>query len=557
MRARRNFARAASWLGLLAVAAWLLSPALSPVHVEGFSASIIALGLHFSQGTIPDFAPHAPLAADYFGLTKFGAVLGVATMSPLLGGEGAMRLLMHLGLVISLLSLVCLIRAWSGARWWIVVASLILVPGSVESAFYFNDNLPAASLLFAGLALLVCRPSLWAATLAGMLIGYAITIRIDTVLMAVMAVPLAAGLVADWRKACLLTVVSGAVGIVVVFALFAIAGATPLDALRAGMIQVEVWDRPVDLYRHALEFLYFLGLPGLVLGLLGTMQLVRARQWYLILLLLGLPVAINLIQLGTLWQARQFLVFAPFLCALVARGAQVAFDDFAAGRRVFPALVAAFLLFVLAGPIRGLAVSDGPHELFGRFGGIALWTDWQDQTRQDFRRIDQLIDMGPRDNHVPLILLPNYWNEDRYLHLRLVERGFRRVSLPAVCGLASEGFRKGHDLIIPFAATFASLKARQLKELVMPCATSFPSARLALLADSARARFLVGQVSSNRAMRPELANAGLGWLSVTTLDQHLLEKLTEGYRREALDSPGPRTLEEAYWISRSRTSFSR
>lgn len=557
MPTKDGFICTACWFAVLAATIWLLLPAISPVHVEGFSASIVSLGLHFAQGTVSDFYPYAPLSADYFGLTKFGAMLGVAKLSPILGGDGAMRIIMHLGLALSLASSAYLVKAWSGASWLVVAVAMIVVPGTVEAAFYFNDNLPASGLLFVGLALLVRWPSPWIAIPAGVLIGCSISVRFDMILITAAAVPISTWKEGLWRTSFLASAIAAMAAVATLFALFAIAKVTPLDALRAGLAQVEVWDRPLNLTRQLIEFLYFTGIAGGMLAVLGVLQLVRMRHWYLLTLLVGIPLFINLAQLGTLWQARQFLPLLPFLCALVARGISTACDDFRAGNRAFPIAIAALALAVLAGPIRGVILSDGPHEFFGRFAGIALWTDWQEQVRHDFRQVDKLIDTSGRPGSSPLMVITDYWNEDRYLHLRLIERGFRRMAVPSACGIIGEGFRKADQKVIHFSATFRSMRARQLEEITLPCARMFPAARLVLLAESDRSKALTDRVSDKRPIRSELAAAGMTWLSTVPLDTVSLEKLKQTYSLQAEGDGGPQSLEAVRVLNRSRTAFSK
>ena len=57
---------------------WLLWPLLTPVHVEGFTASVASLAIHLDRDLITNFDTLQPLSNEYFGLSKLGWVLGIA-----------------------------------------------------------------------------------------------------------------------------------------------------------------------------------------------------------------------------------------------------------------------------------------------------------------------------------------------------------------------------------------------------------------------------------------------------------------------------------------------
>jgi hypothetical protein len=547
----------AVWLGIAALGAWLLHPALTPVHVEGFSASIVAIGLHLAHGTVGDFLPFEGFGTDYFGLTKFGAVAWVALLSPVLGGNGAMRLLMLVGLLLTWASTAYLIRTWTGARWWIIAIVLLLMPGLAEAAFFFNDNLPAAGLLLAGFCILVRWPTAWpAAVVAGLSIGCAITVRFDLVLVAVSAVPLIL-----WprggRTLVMMTGVAGASAVVVVYAVLAASGATPFDVLRVGSYAVALWDRPLDIARHAREFFFFIGLPNAVLMVPGIRQLVRQRSWHRLALFCGVPLLFNLVLLGTLWQARQFLALAPFLGALAAHAAESTIASARTSRPGEPLLFAALVLVVLAGPVAGLKMSDGPHAFVGRLAGVTLWKDWQANVQRDFARIDAIIDGATAQG--PLIVLTDGWDVDRYLHLQLVERGFRRAVLPAPCPMLGEAFTLGDRTIVQlslrttFVPYWSSLQAVRLQQGAIPCVSSFDAPELLLLTEDRHLRTLFPQADA-RAVFPEFQT---GKFDVIPLDAESLAILGERYRRDAELNPPPASFQETQALLKSRTPFSR
>ena len=552
---------AAQWLALLCFGAMLLWPALTPVHVEGFSASIVALGLHMAQGTIHDFLPFAPINTDYFGLTKLGAVEGVALLSPLVGGDGALRIQMWIGAVLTLAASAYLVRRWGGASWLVSAAVVLLIPGVAESFFFFNDNVPAAGLMLAALALWVRRPSLLAAAVAGVLIGCAIAIRTDTVLIAALAVPLAALETQKPRPAAALTALAGVIAVSVLFAMFAVVHASPLDALRAGATAVKLWDRPSDLPQHLLILIYFVGAPALVLMIFGVARFIRERRWLTLTLALGVPLFVNLALLGKMWEPRQLLMLAPFIGALAAAGVEATIADFRRGERFGPLVIAIVVVAWLASPVKAVVIADGPRVLSGRIAGLRLWYEWQQSVRDDFARIDGAIDSAPAA--ATTAILTEGWNEDRYLHLELVAKGFRRAPLAAPCSALGEAMSLNGRTVVElsirqtFVPIWPALNAQQLERYAIPCLARLRPDRVVLLASGKRLDDLFGKADRERGMDPILANATVSPILALPVDQPLLGKLDDAYRKEAAKFGRPASLERAIAMSQSNSPFSR
>lgn len=549
-------AGAAFWLALALVAAWLFWPMLSPVHVEGFSASIVALGLHVAEGSVRDFMPFAPLNADYYGLTKLGAVLGVAWLSPLLGGEGAFRLLLWGGMALTLGTSAWLIRQWSGSRWIVCAATLVLMPGVAESGFFFNDNVLAAGLILPALAIILRWRSPAAALIAGALIGCAVTVRTDMMVLAATAVPLIAIERRSWRKAAIVTGIAGATAVAVLFALYALVGATPIDAAKVGALAVSLWARTPDPWRFLSVILLFCGLPGLVLAALGAARLARVRAWYRLALLAGVPVLFNLILFGKMWEVRQLLVLAPFVGALVARGIDAAVTEAGARRWGLPATLSLVALFSLAGPILGYNFSDGPRELTGRLAGIVRWRGWQEAVRQDFARIDRLVAATPGGR--PHAIITDGWNDDRYLHLTLLERGFRRAPLPPACTMIAEAMRSGSRTVVQlsmrqsFLKHWEVLQPMRFERRALPCLAAIRAEQVTLLATGPRGAALLSaspvQIPDDLADDPLVARP---------VDGAALARLGFGYRRGAIGAKGSPDVERAEQAVVSQSRFSR
>jgi len=542
---------AAVFAGVL-LGAFLLWPALTPAHLEGFTAALAALGIHVTQGSLAGFDSLYGLDAEYFALTKFGAVLAVAAFKAGLGvgSDLAMRLMMWTGFAALLFGTCFLARRWSGARWWFVLPLPLLVPGIVESAFVYNDNVLSAGLAALGLCLLYGRSSLSHAG-AGLLLGFAVLTRTDTVLICG-AVPIIL-----WERFGASRAAVTAAAIVGLTAAAALAGplayfgASPFDVLRVGSETVKVWDRT----RAGEPFLiiaYFLGLPGLLALCSGIGALIGRKEYLSLARLLVGPVLL-LAFVGTkLWEVRQLLALAPFICALAAIGLKWLFDtpETLARKCLRPFLVALAFLS-LFGPQMTLKVRDGPRVLAGRVWTIPLWRAWQQAPRSDFATLDALIRAAPAVG--TQVLVADEWNEDRYLHLRLLEAGYAVESTAALhpgCRAIGERFVRGSSEILllrlhhPLVPWWREIKEVRLGRFALPCLRTIPSGDSYFVASSTHLRALLGEGPyaantdpADPRRDPLVAALTYGAIVALRWTPQLEQPLLAGYRREAAALP--------------------
>lgn len=552
-------ALAVGWTALILSAVWLCRPALSPVHVEGFSASIVALGLHLAQGTLADFYPSQPFATEYFGLTKLGAVLGVAGLAKLTGagGDPALRLIMAAGALMMVASSAWLVRRWTGAPWMAVAAAILLAPGVAESCFFFNDNVPGTGLLLSGFVLVELARSWRATVIAGLLVGLAITVRTDLAL----AAPAVALIL--WRRfppraAASRTAAVAASAIAVLCACYALVGASPLDAVRVGAVAVELWSRPADLARHGLRFVLFIGAPGLLLALVGLADMAARHRWRELALASAIPLLVNLALLGKMWEVRQFLPLTPFLAIFVALGIERLHSAWRGGDRLVLLAVGGAVLVLLVAPPALTLRADGPRALMGRFRSVPAWRAWQASVRRNIDVVDAAIDSA-RPNETRAILT-NWWNEDRYLHLRLIDRGFQAIPVPAACAATAELFVRGDRRVLhvslqqSFVAEWAVLQPERLARRALPCLRALPS-RPTLLADAALVRQVVRKggpaLPADRLLESPFAFADLS--------PSRLERLALIYHRQGGIASSGRfgTVDAADRALKTRTGFAR
>ncbi|HEY0044828.1 MAG TPA: hypothetical protein VGB62_09785 [Allosphingosinicella sp.] len=528
--------------------AWLSLPLWSPVHVEGFSASLSALGLHMAEGRIGHFDALQPFNKEYFGLTKFGAVAAVASLvGSGLDPDMAMRVVGWCSLALLLIASGLLARRWAGASWWLVFPGLLLMPGIVESAFFYSDNVLAAALGTCGLLLLHARRIRIGLPAAGLLLGLSVLTRTDAVLAA-LAAPVILWIRFGWSRAGIaavaLTGVPALIAILVPLALF---GVSILDVLAAGSAAVSLWNRSNGLAGQAVIGLYFLGLPGLALTAAGAFALVSERRFALAALLCGIPLLFAAILYGAIWEVRQLLGLTPFFAALAAAGLKLLLAP-GRGRAALAALAAAATALALAGPVYGLRKQDGPRTVTGRLYVIPLWLGWQDSTRRDFAVLGAAAaSAAPGTTR---LLFTDGWNEDRYLHLTLLKQGYRISTdpLPQPCRAIAEPFVRGgtrllhirlHQSFVPY---WRDIAGARLVRWGLPCAAQAGAVQPLLIATQARAEQLLGPQRMGRRLGASAddprAGSVLGKLSYGPIVAVPLEgdwqaALREGYGRDS------------------------
>jgi hypothetical protein len=351
--------------------------------------------------------------------------------------------------------------------------------------------------------------------------------------------------------------------------------ASILDVLNVGSAVVKTWNRPTAGGRAAIMVLYFLSVPGLLLAGIGLAVLVRQKDRLAIARLLLGPACLLAILVDKLWEIRQLLALAPFLCALAAIGLKAVYEgqETAARRWLRPGVVA-LVLVSLFGPAAGLRLQDGPRVLSGRVWTIPVWRAWQEAPRRDFATLHAVV--GSATPGRPLFLFADDWNEDRYLHLTLLDAGFAPQSsagLAQPCRPVAERFTRGasevllvrlHHAVVPY---WREIKEARLGLWGLPCLRSLPGADALFVASSAHSRALLPSEGLKPAFGPRgddprrdtLVEAfSYGPLVALPLTPVRQSQLLDGYRREAASLPpipGRPTLKDAVAATSRRTRF--
>ncbi|NJL07120.1 MAG: hypothetical protein HC900_01840 [Methylacidiphilales bacterium] len=536
------------YIPLIVLGAWLLYPILYPAPVEGFSAAIIGLGVHLAQGDLAGFDPLQPFHIEFFALSKFGAVLGIAGLVKVFGidGAAALKFLTWGGQALLLISTFILARRWSGASPLVTATAVLLVPGVIENSFYYADNVLAVGLTTAAFVCFGTRSHILAPLIGGALFGLGVLTRPDVILAGI-AVPLLVLGESGFTRRSAMALVAAAVGGAVTWLgpLFAF-GVTPLDVLKVGQHAFSLADR-VSYPRHVREAVIFLGLPATLLAAIGVVALIRQRALLRLAILLAPIIVVNAAFVGNLWQSRQLMSLAPFVVALTAIGVMQLLPSPASSRaglwvRGAVAAVVAAILFV---PSPG-GFDDGPRDLIGRVPGIAHWREWQEGVSAEMATIRGAVET---DRPGLRVIITDDWNPDRYVHLAIVDAGFRPQA-PArfepACAQIAEHFERGAQRLLHvriyqgFVKGNIVLNRGRHDTLVRPCLDAVAPVETVLVAGEDRVQFIRGGGDVTMLWPPQASSRLADWMqrlfpprsafiTAVPVDAAMLDQMSRAY----------------------------
>jgi hypothetical protein len=551
--------KVAGLIGALLLSAWLLLPLLTPVHPEGFTASVASLALHLNRDAMRNFDLLQPLNVEYFGLSKLGWLLGIAGLAKLgLTSKAAMTAISWAGIATLGSATVFLVRKWTGAPALLVAAGLIVLPGISESAFIFNDNVPSAAFAAAALAALYLPRLNIGAIVCGILLGLAALTRTDTILVATAAPLLLWERTRDLPRTGTALVLAAVAGASVWVGTLALFDASLLDVFKVANAAVAGWDRPGTALRPLIMLLYFLGLPGLLLVACGLYAVIRRKDWLELARLLAVPCAFALLIGTRLWEARQFLPLAPFFVALAIRGFQRLAGPSSRVSFALRSALAALLAVSLVGPAQVPVHEDGPHALGGRIANIKRWREWQDGVDRDLASLASLATQSSGAR--PLAVITDRWSEDRYAHLVFQEADYAvQQPLSLECAAIAERFRRREReiyLIRPqqgYVPYWRQLAGERMRRFGLPCIEE-AQATAVFVASPARSQKL-----NAIPERTPSAEAAFVPLAIIRLSPATLLDLIRGYEQDAEEDRRSAgrvgSLAEASAATKRRTRF--
>lgn len=453
------------YAALLVAAAYLLSPALSAVHVEGFTAQIQASAIAADAGYPGGGEALLPLQAEYLYLTRMGVVFLLQILARVLGTNGdiTFHLLTVASFALFIWATVAIGRRYSQGSILALLAALLITPGISELPLYFNDNVVSVAWGMLGIAIMppgddtavVRSRMLWAlrAVLAGVAMAWAILARLDGVFM----LPLLAGLTwletRQWRTLFLLGFLV-CTGMILMFAgSYLVSDSTVWDSLQVG----RYFDSIHSGYRRkstlAAALILFFGVANALVLPVGAVQNLRESSLKRKLILFVLPLLLLAFTITSATETRQiYPLLAPFIAIHGGRGLQWLYAAVTGRNRAragFAGLCIAGILLAWAAPPAFIAVKDGPRALFGRLWSPPQWFKWQDLVEQTMDDIGGLIDKA--DQAPRITVITGHHNTNHYLGLRLWQRGYRPLlpheAVPGCDGGFLAWRKDGHELV--------------------------------------------------------------------------------------------------------------
>jgi hypothetical protein len=422
-------------LGALCISlgAYFLSPALTAVHVEGLSAQIQSLAVALARGGIASHDPYLPLVTEFIFLTCPGVVDLLAFLHVTLGidGDAAFRLLTIVSLAVMLAAAVMFARNRGSVGKAAALAALILTPGVIESGFFFNDNVVSAAFAALSLALLTPMAATWRYLASGVLAGMAVLCRLDGLFV----LPLLVGVVlieTAPRPRAPVRLVALAAGFLITMVVSAAAnGATLLDSLLIGRYFSYARQTGFDMRVSLFALRYFFGPITPLLLIIGIARKYQSgiivRYWLDSAFFLVYPLLLCVFAVMTGREVRYvYPLLAPIIALHGGRGIEWLVKQVRkpAGQRktlvLIPVLgVCAVTLFT---PPAVVVLADGPRALVGRLWAPVLWWRWQHGVNQSMTRLASLT--AELDREPAPLILTSAWNDEFYVRLRLIERGY-------------------------------------------------------------------------------------------------------------------------------------
>jgi hypothetical protein len=415
------------FLGML-FCLYLIWPAFSAVHLEGFTAQTQSIALLKSQKPFLEHDPYLPLVSQFIYQTRSAAVDALSLIYCVAPNatDSAFQILVLLSFILLVGSSIAFARRYGNVSTTFGFFALILTPGIPETAFFFNDNIISAGLAVAALAVVSKTPRIVESLISGILLSLAILSRVDAIFM----LPVIAGTTFynvshTSRRLLACSVFSGS--ILAVLGISSIYhGFSPVDAFATAhkfILDTGNWKG------YVFVRIYFFGLiivPFLAIGLrINYRNLATQKSYIGILTFVVYPIALIVLAPKATEVRYIFPLMAPLVALHGGRGIHWVYERFTSTKEK-PAFLAIFLaagiVLVMFFPTTLVQMRDGPRSVLGRIWSPLLWITWQESVTSGtvrFRKLVSLLDSGKLT-----VLVTTHYNDEFFVRLRLIEAGF-------------------------------------------------------------------------------------------------------------------------------------
>ncbi len=441
---------------MILLALWMISPMLTSSYVEAYVARLQSMAILNHSGQIGLDDQAYPINTELLYVTRVGMVWLMQAGMWVFHSTSlwVLRVITIASLVLLAASSIVFARRWAKVPAWGVLACVVLTPGILEPSFFIADHLVSAALTCLALALVNERITFWRWFGIGAIVACAMLVRLDAVLIvpAVVAVLWLANRAYRKMGAAIAFAVGGAA---VVFAIsYKVAGVSLVQSYEVGRFFSVLNNNPA-IYQTGLAktreliFFGFFGLISLPLIAAGAWENFKekGRAWSVVMTLL--PVLFYAVVIPHANEIRDFCIMgSPFVLLHAGTGLRLLVANIEGqGRRswVGVASIAFFALVLFAPPY--ISMRDGPRVLIGRAYSPMFWRQWQGRTLGMIDQIHDLVDeVKPGES---MLVISSQFEPDRYLHLRLLQEGFRieRVSGEASCQSIETFSRDGRTVV--------------------------------------------------------------------------------------------------------------
>ena len=418
-------------LGLV-LCLYLVWPAFSAVHLEGYTAQIESTAMLMTRAPGLEHDPYLPIVSQFIYQTRSAVIDTLALIYRVFPGAGdlAFQAMVLTSFVVLMAMSVVFARRWGNLPAVFALFALVLTQGIPETAFFFNDNIVSAALACIALVLVSKTSTVWAWLLSGIVIAAAILSRVDAVFMTPMIFGAILYSFKETRKrlAACAAFSAAAAAVLAISAInhgfslldiFFLAGRFIPDPNYSRWLANLIWVRVL--------FVGILSFPFLLVGLLIALQRFKSEKSYIgALTFVGYPVLLGIFAPKATEVRYIFPLLAPMIALHVGTGLQWVSQKFSADRKSghfrYAAGTSALVAFAALFPPTQVVMSDGPRAFLGRLWTPVFWLRWQASVDESTRRLNKLV--AALDNQQKNVLISTHFNDEFYMRLRLIEAGF-------------------------------------------------------------------------------------------------------------------------------------
>ena len=278
---RERLIRAAVGAAILVALAWFIVPVFGGSYTEGFEATIAINAREIVAGRVDRVDLLYPFSGRFFLVTRLGSEVVLGAVGAVTGFSGlvSFRLVMLASLLVLVGSIVAILARRYAVPPLMGCLACLLFPPIFESAYFFNDNVLSAALSTLALAVFWLRRSLPATAVAALLLGLAITTRVDAVFVSLAFVVLLWFELPDWGSRLRHALVAAPIVAVIPVAVYAAFGISFFEIFQVVPRAVALWDREFAAGTWIGHALNGLSLPGLIAAPLGVASFVLRKPW--------------------------------------------------------------------------------------------------------------------------------------------------------------------------------------------------------------------------------------------------------------------------------------